>query len=126
VRWPAEQSDGLERFVPESWFRESKANLDNASYLGNTERIASKGVTIEAYSYDFIPVIHGFRLGNGDLFWSLLMWDAQGRICRDEYSYEFIPHEDTSESASAARTVFDSWFARSCRTPWVPQSPGRE
>lgn len=112
--------DGLQRLVPEGWFRESRANLDDAARLAGTDRITTKGVRIETYAYDFVPVIHGFRLGNGDLFWSLLTWDADGRICRDHYSYEFIPHEDLSDSASATRAVFDSWFTRSCRTRWTP------
>ena len=57
-------------------------------------------IILEAYGYGFAPTIHGFRLGNGDLFHSLLLWDeAIGQLSLDGYSYEFISCEDQSESA---------------------------
>jgi hypothetical protein len=51
-----------------------------------------KGLIVpEAYGYTFVPVVHGFRLGNGDLLWSILMWGADGRISRGQLLLRIRP-----------------------------------
>lgn len=80
----------------------------------NEKVIDVLGITL----YTAWPTI-GFRLGNGDLFYSVLSWQEDGKIGRDGYSYEFVSGDDPSPSAMALRGVFDSWFARTTRTPWT-------
>jgi hypothetical protein len=116
--------EDLHRIVPRAWFAESTANLSDAARVAHLPRIQEKGIRIETHSYDFVPVLHGFRLGSGDLFWSLLEWDREGRICRDAYSYEFVPREDDSASAVAIRRVFDSWFTRARQQEWTAHTAG--
>jgi hypothetical protein len=65
-----------------------------------------------------MPVVHGFRLGNGDLFFSTLSWDKNGKIGVGDYSYEHVPREDESPSAMATREVFSSWFQRAISQAW--------
>jgi hypothetical protein len=104
--------------IPSEWFRESQQNLTNISTMAKSPNIRDRSITLEAYGYDFMPALHGFRLGNGDLFYSILLWQRDGRIGRNGYSYEFVPCEDHSQSAQATREIFDSWFARARRSPW--------
>jgi len=103
--------------IPDGWFAESHANLSSiqAQQGGNGR---ARAIRLEAYGYDFMPVVHGFRLGNGDLFYSVLLWQDDGKIGREGYSYEFISCEDHSPSAQALRGTFDSWFVQCSRTPW--------
>ena len=118
---PHHEHADLRRVVPHSWFAESTANLSDAARVARLPRIQQKGVRIETHAYDFAPVLHGFRLGNGDLFWSMLEWDREGKLCRDAYSYEFVPREDDTASAAAIRRVFDSWFTRARQYEWTSQ-----
>jgi hypothetical protein len=103
--------------IPAEWFAESHANLAGIQAQQGGDGWA-RAIRLEAYGYDFMPVFHGFRLANGDLFYSVLHWQDDGKIGREGYSYEFISCEDHSPSAQALRGTFDSWFARCCRTPW--------
>lgn len=75
--------------IPDGWFAESHANLSSIqAQQGGNGRV--RAIRLEAYGYDFMPVVHGFRLGNGDLFYSVLLWQDDGKIGREGYSYEFV------------------------------------
>jgi hypothetical protein len=113
--------DDMGRLIPERWFRESRTNLTDVVETSRSAVARNRKITLQAYGYDFMPVLHGFRLGNGDLFYSILCWGDDGKIGRDDYSYEFVPHEDLSATADAVRKVFDSWFFRATRMPWHPE-----
>jgi hypothetical protein len=105
--------------VPLSWRREATSNLNAILEAALTSALRSNRVQLEAYGYDFAPAVHGFRLSNGDLFYSTLLWEEDGSaLCMDRYSYDFIPGEDDSAYARAAREVFNSWFERAMRLPW--------
>jgi hypothetical protein len=108
----------LSMHVPGSWFRDSRANLNDILQSADSPTIVAKRIKLQPYGYDFMPVLHGYRLGNGDLFYSLLKWSADGKLSLDGYSYEFVPSEDRSPSAEAIREVFESWFQRASKTPW--------
>ncbi|HEX6498724.1 MAG TPA: hypothetical protein VF054_06785 [Micromonosporaceae bacterium] len=110
--------DRLSHLVPEEWFQESLINLNQVFEQSRSVVLRRRGIVLEAYGYDFMPALHGFRLGNGDIFYSILRWQPDGRIGRDSYSYEFVPCDDRSQSAEAIRAVFGSWFDRACRHPW--------
>lgn len=108
----------LRNFVPPEWSSESRSNLENAAVRARTLATTGRNIEIETYAYDFIPVIHGFRLGNGDIFYSILSWQLDGRIGRESYSYQYVPCDDSSAAAIAIREVFDSWFKRARFRPW--------
>jgi hypothetical protein len=111
-------ADSLSRWVPPDWFSEAKANLDSIVHEANSPSIRSRGISLRAYGYDFVPALHGYRLGNGDLYYSLLKWEKDGTIGRHGYSYEFVPCTDHSPSAQTIREVFDSWLARAQLREW--------
>lgn len=106
------------KHVPEPWFREAQGNLDSICRHADHPTIRAQHITLQAFGYDFMPSLHGYRLGNGDLFYSILLWQEDGNIGKDGYSYEFVPSEDKSPSAEAIRQVFDSWFKRAVAIPW--------
>jgi hypothetical protein len=124
VRFSAAVSDKprLSKHVPEAWFHEAQANLDNICDYAKSPVIQTQRINLQAFSYDFMPSLHGYRLGNGDLFYSILLWQDDGKISIDGYSYEFIPSEDKSPSAEAARQVFDSWFRRATIKSWASRT----
>lgn len=105
--------------VPAFWFRDARNNLDSALEYGRSASASKRRIKIETYGYDFSPSLHGYRLGNGDLFYSLLLWQPDGNLGYEGFSYEFVPHEDVSPSAEAIRGVFDSWFQRASRQEWT-------
>lgn len=59
-----------------------------------------------------MPAVHGFRLGNGDVFVSTLRWRDKGRLGKHRFPYEYVPAYDVSPEADAARALFRSWFER--------------
>jgi len=121
VRFAAISESGQRRsiHVPTAWYRDAKTNLDNIYDFANSPLALDKHINVQAFGYDFMPVLHGYRLGNGDLFYSILQWQDDGKIGIDDYSYEFVPWGDKSASADAIRQVFDSWFRRATLSPWL-------
>lgn len=106
-------------WVPASWPKESENNLANIVSSQSLPSIVNGRIKLETYAYDFAPVLHGFRLRNGDLYYSLLLWDESGKVTLEGYSYEFVSAADHSASAEAARNIFDSWFRRASDVPWL-------
>lgn len=104
--------------VPAEWVPEAQRFLSEIENASQRADLRAQKVVLEAYTYDFVPALHGYRLGNGDLFYSILKWDRSGAISRDGFTYEYVPAEDRSASAEAIRAVFDSWLVRACATRW--------
>lgn len=86
--------------------------------FGKSASATQRRITIQTFGYDFAPALHGYRLGNGDLFYSIVLWQPDGNLGYEGFSYEFVPHEDHSPSAMAIRGVFESWFQRATQTAW--------
>lgn len=112
----------LAAHVPSFWFRDSKANLTSIAHYAASPAAQSKNINLQSFCYDFMPSLHGYRLGNGDLFYSILHWDADGKLRLDDFSYDFVPHEDHSPSSNAIRETFESWFHRATRTAWSSEA----
>jgi hypothetical protein len=115
----------LSKYVPDAWFHDSRSNLDNIHQYAGSRAAQVQHINLQAFGYDFMPSLHGYRLGNGDLFYSVLLWEEDGQISIDGYSYEFVRSEDKSPSAESIRQVFDSWFRRATVQPW-PTPTDRE
>jgi hypothetical protein len=104
--------------LPGSSLRDAQANLDSIVDYVSSDGPDARNVTLKAFSYDFMPSLHGYRLGNGDLFYSILHWRPDGKLSLDDFSYEFVPRDDHSKSAESIREIFDSWFRRATVTEW--------
>lgn len=114
----AHEDHRLSPQVPAFWFRDARNNLDAAVSFGKSTSATQRQITIQTFGYDFAPALHGYRLGNGDLFYSIVLWQPDGNLGYEGFSYEFVPHEDHSPSAMAIRSVFESWFQRATQTAW--------
>ena len=68
--------------------------------------------TIEIYEYDFAPAVHGFWLGNGDVFVSVLRWRDGDRLGKHRFPYDYVPVHDVTPEADAARALLKNWFER--------------
>jgi len=108
----------LDYWVPERWKEQSKANLEAIRAIAEEPALIQRGIAIEAYGYDFLPAVHGFRLGNGDVFISVLLWQPDGKLgyAPRPYSYLLVPGTDQTDAAHAYRMIFDAWFTRACTT----------
>lgn len=109
-------ADAVACWVPDDWPHESGVNAAQAQQFANGSLAASKNHHLEIIEYGFVPSIHGFRLGNGDVFVSSLLWQDDGRLGKAGFSYEFIPHEEAGPGATALRELFDNWFGRARRS----------
>lgn len=99
-------------WVPENWLEEAAANVAAIRRRVVGSELPQKGTTVDVYEYDYMPVVRGVRLGNGDLFISLLLWQPDGRFGARAEAYEYIPYDEATASAVAMRRLFDSWFER--------------
>jgi len=94
----------------ETWANESQKNIDSILRESRSNEAASRQLTLTAYKYNFSPAVHGFRLGNGDLFISTLRRHPCGNLTLRGYTYNYILNSDMSEEAIAARELFESWW----------------
>jgi hypothetical protein len=104
--------DRMSHWVPEIWRDEAEIYLADIVETAELRDVISRRIQLRAYAYDFVPTVHGYRLGNGDMFISFLKWQDDNRLGKRGYTYEFIPGTEQSVSAQAFRDLFDSWFER--------------
>ncbi|RZQ60264.1 hypothetical protein [Amycolatopsis suaedae] len=99
--------------LPGHWSTEAARSAHRVRALLEEEAgdLEQRRITVDLRTYDFVPVVHGFRLGNGEIFLAYLQWSESGRVRPFEF-YERIAPEDTSERANRYRDLFDSWLAR--------------
>ncbi|WP_113697558.1 hypothetical protein [Amycolatopsis albispora] len=104
-----ERSDEL----PGYWSSEAARSQERIRERAEEEAedLAHRRIKLELRTYACLPAVHGFRLGNGDLFLAYLQWTEAGSIRPFEF-YEHIPREDQSARANRYRDLFDSWLAR--------------
>jgi hypothetical protein len=107
--------DRMTHWIPEGWREEADMYLADVVETSELRDVIARRVQLRAYAYDFVPTVHGYRLGNGDLFISFLKWQDDNRLGMRGYTYEFIPGTERSVSARAFRDLFDSWFERAIK-----------
>lgn len=108
----AHDSDPSGHWVPTEWQKESSQMLQQVADFkaGKGKRHHHK---IDVYEYRFSPAVHGFRLGNEDLFMSTLLWEEDGGwLSKSNFAYYYVPGNDTSPWAASMRELFDNWFDR--------------
>jgi hypothetical protein len=103
------EAEAARQWVPDNWPQESATTIAQVREFekGHATR---HGHRIKVYEYDFAPAVHGFRLGNGDVFVSVLRWREEGRLGKHRFPYDYIPAHDISSEADAARALFKNWF----------------
>ncbi|WP_157357283.1 hypothetical protein [Amycolatopsis nigrescens] len=103
--------------LPEHWAGEARRCQQRIRELlaDEGEELRHRRVEVDLKSYACLPIVHGFRFGNGDLFISYLQWAETGGI-RPFTFYERIPRADTSARANQYRDLFDNWLRRAGAT----------
>ncbi|WP_246258432.1 hypothetical protein [Amycolatopsis anabasis] len=99
--------------LPEYWTAEAERSQERVRALLADEagELRARGVEVELKLYSCVPIVHGCRFGNGDVFVSYLQWAESGGI-RPFSFYERIPRTDTSTRANHYRDLFDNWLSR--------------
>jgi len=78
--------------------------------------------TLEVQLYAHVPAVHGFRLGNGDVFLSFMHWNAETRqLASPNRFFEYHPGEDASPRAEEYRALFDNWVDMAATSPPAEQ-----
>lgn len=103
-------------WVPKNWPQESATTVAQVREFQNGAQRRPHNHTIEVYEYDLTPAVHGFRLGNGDVFVSTLRWWDNGKLGKHRFPYDYFPAHDISGEADAARALLASWFERAVRS----------
>jgi len=108
-------------WTPKSWPAEADRNLREIRAYAKRKTVRDRGVTILAHSYVHTPAVHGYRLGNGDIFMAYVSWDpSKFKLSGVAPRYQFVPRGDKSPNAVAMRKFFVSWLNASQRLETVP------
>lgn len=107
-----DRTSAMSPWIPGLWQKEAEIHLEDIFETAQLRDVTARRIQLRPYAYDFVPGVHGYRLGNGDLFISFLRWQADGRLGKHGYTYEYISGEEQSASATSFRELFDSWFER--------------
>jgi uncharacterized membrane protein len=110
----AKDAGAPRQWVPKTWPRESATTVAQVEQF-KLGWAVDHNHTIEVFEYHFTPVVHGFRLGTGDVFLSTLRWQ-DGRLGKHRFPYDYVPASDISAEADAARALFGNWFDRAVRS----------
>ncbi|MEV6716602.1 hypothetical protein AB0M48_31720 [Lentzea sp. NPDC051208] len=99
--------------LPAEWAGEARRSQERIrSFLTEeADELARRRITVELRAYACVPIVHGFRFGDGTVFLSYLQWTENGRIRPFEF-YDRIGTDDRSPRAGHYRDLFDSWLHR--------------
>ncbi|WP_245822421.1 hypothetical protein [Lentzea waywayandensis] len=99
--------------LPAEWAGEARRSQQRIrSFLAEeSDYLARHRISVEIRAYACVPVVHGFRFGDGTVFLSYLQWTENGRIRPFEF-YDRIGADDHSPRAGHYRDLFDSWLHR--------------
>lgn len=99
--------------LPADWAAESARSQQRMREMlaREAEDFDRLRLRVSLVPYSCVPIVHGFRFGNGDMFLSYLQWSEAGRIRPFDF-YERIPAGDTSVRAAHYRDLLDNWIAR--------------
>lgn len=106
----SKEAGASHHWVPSSWPQEVASTISQINEFKHKQG-KSHHHEIEIHEYEFPPAVHGFELGNGDVFLSTLQWE-NGVLGRHPFSYDYVPAHDSSLGATAVREQFRSWFER--------------
>ena len=91
-------------WIPDSWPEESMTTVNRIREFRDSQGKEHHHM-IELFEYEFAPAVHGFRLGNGDVFVSTLLWLPEGRLGKHRFSYDYVPARDFSPGGAATRKL---------------------
>ncbi|WP_410586146.1 hypothetical protein [Amycolatopsis sp. lyj-23] len=107
--------------LPAEWAEEARRSMLRIRSFTEQEAddLRRRGITVELRAYACVPVVHGFRFGDGTVFASYLQWTEHGRIRPFEF-YDRLSPDDTSPRTGHYRDLFDSWYTRAAEVRAIP------
>ncbi len=107
--------------LPAEWADEARRSMVRIRSFIEQEAddLRRRGITVELRAYACVPVVHGFRFGDGTVFASYLQWTDTGRIRPFEF-YDRLSPDDAAPRTGHYRDLFDSWYTRAAQTRAVP------
>lgn len=105
----------LSRLLPSSWAidAENKTNQIKEYIKDYNLELKRKNIEINLFHYDFLPTIHGWKLGSGKIYFSITEWSKfNDKLGYNSHPYEIIHQEDESEIAQIKRNWFNNWLQR--------------
>jgi hypothetical protein len=99
--------------LPAEWAGEARRSQKRIrSFIAEeADYLARHRISVELRAYACVPVVHGFRFGDGTVFLAYLQWTENGRIRPFEF-YDRIGTDDRSPRAGHYRDLFDGWLHR--------------
>lgn len=99
--------------LPGEWADEARRSVSRirAFLAEEADELRRRGLTVELKTYACVPIVHGFRFGDGTVFLGYLQWNDTGRIRPFEF-YDHLAPADSSPRAGHYRDLFDSWLDR--------------
>jgi hypothetical protein len=111
----SKDANALSLRIPGDWPQESATTVRQVkAFEASQGAIHNHEITV--YEYEFSPAVHGFRLGNGDIFISTLLWEDDNCLGKTGFAYDYVPWHDTSSWAASNRELFNNWFDRTLRS----------
>lgn len=112
--------------LPHEWAEEARRSTAKIRSFIEQEAddLRRQGITVELKTYACVPVVHGFRFGDGTIYASYLQWTDTGRIRPFEF-YDRLSPDDRSPRTGHYRRLFESWFTRADTvraTPYAVES----
>ncbi len=117
-------------WIRSEWYENARGMIQEIeAYLVREEAaMLRRNVRLTLHTYDCIPALHGFYLGNETLFVSCLRWDAKNQFDDAHHFYEKFEGSDRSDRAEAYRKLFSNWFEHAVQLGSAahvsPPSPG--
>jgi hypothetical protein len=106
-------------WIRDEWYGFARAALQQIrGYLVKHDAsLKSRNIRLTLDTYDCVPALHGFLLGNGSLFISCLRWETEtDTLDEPHFFYERFDSLDRSDRADAYRALFANWFEHAIRT----------
>lgn len=102
-----------DKIMPSKWIKEAESAKDQIEYFISEKAalLESISTTIELIQYNNLPVIHGFKIGDGSLYVSFAHWSERNLLDDPHYFYEYFHSEDKTSRAKAYRDLFRNWVS---------------
>ena len=94
------------------WAKQAEDNIQTIIAFKDEfkDELSKNKTQINLFSYDHLPAVHGFRIGNGTLMMSFAKW-RKGQIDDPgETEFEIIHSAQRTKRAQAMQKVFDNWI----------------
>lgn len=98
---------------------ESKISEIKRFVTSNSQKLHERDISLSLISYSHFPAIHGFRINDADILFSIVDWTSDNLIAdpsEQHHFYRYVASSEASPRAHLYRSLFKSWIDRANRT----------